>query len=399
MNSAHSIDPHILHKDLPRDVLITQPRLILPSFLSTPIAAQIVAGSAEDRAILQDLYRLESGKWVLRHLPLTISTELAAALSPFEIRLSDFYTELDNYFSLTAEFMPLQTQRYLAEHFQGGYAETPVDLVVRMIDCLEALALWEKARRGSYLVINDTKNYYFYNKQHEHVPGMMLIEVARQAMYHYAYSHSGHRRGAVSISIEDLRISFSAYTESAYEVEVLVQQAQGLKRLQPKTIDKSADFYQNGRLVSRLRLQGTAIKLPLFKRMRSLNYPLDHWFAPSDRLPKNILLHHSGTVLQATLNLLSIPGVLVTHQTGAIDWTTVSTVSIYIEGGGFLSLPIASTCSTGEPDQRVLVFGKLTKDQASELRETIKSHCFFAGQMQWAKAPCLGGNAGEQPVA
>lgn len=399
MNSAHSIDPHLLHKDSPKDVLIARPRLILPSFLSASIGTAILAGSPEDRDLFQALYRAEDDQYVLHHLPLSISAELAATLSPFEICLSDFYTESGAHMRLTNEFIPLQTQHYLAQRFQGSDAQVPADQVLRMIECLEALRQWDKARRGSYLLINDTKNYYFYNKQHEHVPGLMLIEVARQAMYHYVYNHSGHQRGAVSISIEDLRISFNAYTESAYEVEVLVQQAKGLKRLQPKAIDKCADFYQNSRLVSRLWLQGAAIKLPLFKRMRSLNYPQDHWFVPSDRLPKSILVHHGGTALQATLELLSVLGVLVNHRCATIDWSAVSSVSLYIEGGGFLSLPVASTCSTDEPDQRVLVFDKMSKAQASELRETIKCHCFFAGQMQWAKASPADSIVAEQTVA
>ena len=401
MNSADSIDPHLLHKDTSKDVLIARPRLLLPSFLSTPIGAEILAGNAQDQALFKALYRAQDGQYVLRYLPLTISAQQASTLSTFEIRLTDFYTECGDHFILTAEFIPQQAQRYLAQHFQGGDAEIPADQVLRMIECLEALAQWDKARQGSYLLINDTKNYYFYNKQHEHAPGLMLIEVARQAMYHYVYNYLGHQRGAVSISIEDLRISFNAYTESAYEVEVVVQQAQGLKRSQPKSIDKCANFYQNGRLVSRLWLQGAVIKLPLFKRMRSLNYPQDHWFTPSDRLPKNILVHHADSVLQARLSLLSVLGVLVTHQAGAIDWSTVSTVSLYIEGGGFLSLPVASSCSTSESDQRVLVFGKLSKNQASELRETIKCHCFFAGQMQWAAAaaPSPASLAHEQIVA
>jgi len=389
MNSADSIDPHLLHKDTPRDVLIGRPRLILPSFLSASIGADILAGPPQDQDLFKQLYRAQDGRYVLRHLPLTLSAEQAGTLSTFEIRLADFYTECDDRFILTAEFIPHQAQRYLAQHFQGDDAHIPPDQVIRMIECLESLAQWDKARQGSYLLINDTKNYYFYNKQHEHVPGLMLIEVARQAMYHYVYNYLGHQRGAVSISIEDLRISFNAYTESAYEVEVVVQQTHGLKRSQPKSIDKCANFYQNGRLVSRLWLQGAVIKLPLFKRMRSLNYPQDHWFTPSDRLPKNILVHHADSALQARLSLLSVLGVLVTHQAEGINWSTVTTVSLYIEGGGFLSLPVASTCSTGEPDQRVLVFDKLSKSQASELRETIKCHCFFAGQMQW--------NAGSSP--
>ena len=45
-------------------------------------------------------------------------------------------------------------------------------------------------------MFNDTKNYFFYRKHHEHVPGIMLMEVARQAMYaqFYKYSWRGSKR-------------------------------------------------------------------------------------------------------------------------------------------------------------------------------------------------------------
>ncbi|WWL43725.1 hypothetical protein V5O39_18795 [Pseudomonas parakoreensis] len=40
------------------------------------------------------------------------------------------------------------------------------------------------------------------------MPGLMLIEAARQAMYAQFYEHSGYARGEVSISIVDLLSSF-----------------------------------------------------------------------------------------------------------------------------------------------------------------------------------------------
>jgi len=56
MNCADLIDPHLLHKDSPKDVLIARPRLILPSFLSTTIGAEILAGNAQDQALFEALY-------------------------------------------------------------------------------------------------------------------------------------------------------------------------------------------------------------------------------------------------------------------------------------------------------------------------------------------------------
>ena len=87
MNSADSIDPHLLHKDTPRDVLIGRPRLILPSFLSASIGADILAGNPQDQDLFKQLYRAQDGRYVLRHLPLTLSAEQAGTLSTFEIRL------------------------------------------------------------------------------------------------------------------------------------------------------------------------------------------------------------------------------------------------------------------------------------------------------------------------
>ncbi|WP_267881400.1 AfsA-related hotdog domain-containing protein [Xenorhabdus nematophila] len=137
---------------------------------------------------------------------------------------------------------------------------------------------------------NDTKHYFFYRKEHEHVPGLMLIEMSRQAMYHHVYSYSGYSRGDVSITISSLEVDFCAFTESSYELEVIVSTTSDIAHTCPRHIDLISSFYQNGNLVARVRLKGGVLKLNVFKRMRTLNFPKDHWFRLFPRTNRFVML-------------------------------------------------------------------------------------------------------------
>lgn len=230
------------------------------------------------------------------------------------------------------------------------------------------------------MVLNDTKNYFFYRKPHEHVPGLMLIETARQAMYHYFYSFSGYERGDVSISITNLHVSFFTYIESVYDVEVLVMQTEGLARSKPRFVDKTARFYQNGRLVARVRLEGGAMKMNLFRRMRTLNFPENHWFIPSKRISSHLLIGIEGDLpVQAKLVMLSLRFMQLNITPGCIDRRcSARNVSLHIEGGGFLCLPVASVKATSDGGTVLAELGCLSREQMAALKEVVKCHCFFA---------------------
>ena len=376
MDRQLPLTPQVLHKGTADDVLLSDVQDILPARF-TPAEGELLLQALDRQGweLLQALYRCEDNQgWVLASLPSFIEPSVVEALSGFEMDIQGFYAQCEDGFHLNAAWVPRQVESYLQRRFAlPVLAETQV---TALADRLHRLPQWSRASHVSYTVMNDTNNYFFYNKPHEHVPGLMLIEVARQAMYHYFYSHSGHRRGDVSISIEDLNVSFNNYTESTYAVEVVVQHTAGEKRHQPRTVDKTAMFYQNGRLVTTLRLRGSAMKMPLFKRMRTLNFPEHHWFAPSDRVLPQVLLQDSdGAGIEGRLEHLSLRGVRFQLPAEHRD-LPLSRLSIYVKDTGFLCFPIQDCRPSRQDGVQVALFEKLDRATMSTLKEVIKCHCF-----------------------
>ncbi|MBC3422374.1 AfsA-related hotdog domain-containing protein [Pseudomonas sp. RW3S2] len=370
------LTPQVLHKGTVDDVLLSGFQDLLPARLTLE-ETDFLLEHLDERgcAVLGALYRDDDqGGRVLASVPATLGQEDFDSLDSFEMNAQGYYALHEGGYRLSAAWLPRQVECYLQRRF--GLPVADPALVTQLADTLHALPGWTRANLSSYGLMNDTNNYFFYNKPHEHVPGLMLIEVARQAMYHYFYSHSGYRRGEISISIEDLSVSFNNYTESTYAVEVVVQHSAGEKRAQPRTVDKTAMFFQNGNLVTTLRLRGSAIKMPLFKRMRTVNFPENHWFAPSDRVLPQVLLHTAqGTAVEGLLEHVSLRAVRFRMEENA-QAPEVVQLSIYVRDMGFLSFPIAECRPSQQPSVQLAVFAKLDRATLSTLKEVIKCHCF-----------------------
>lgn len=380
MTFQKPLTPQILHKDVADDVLLSDVRALIPARIERESADSVVRDwGTEDQRLFFESYRSEGPLYILRSVPASIDSNAAMALSEFELSLSEFYRRDGEHLNLVASHLPESVEELLRRTFLPHVTPMNRDDAAILAARLTESEQWAGARVNSYRILNDTKNYFFYRKSHEHVPGLMLIEVARQAMYHYFYSASGYDRGEVSISMSELDVRFSSYVESTYAVEVLIAQTEGIARKTPKFVDKTARFFQNGREVARVRLQGGAMKMPLFKRMRVLNFPDDHWFAPSERVLRDVLVGTDGRLsLRADLQMLSLKGVSVKSSPALEESGDVRSVSIHIDGIGFLCLPIGSHDVSG--DRVVLRFDTLSRDQSIALKEAIKSHFFFVAR-------------------
>ncbi|TRL31182.1 hypothetical protein FM996_14465 [Methylosinus sporium] len=380
MTFQKPITPQILHKDNEDDVLLSNVRALIPAHIERELADLIVHDwGPEDRRLFFDSYRSEERRYILRSVPGSIDSSAATALQEFELNLAEFYRREGERLHLAASYLPASVEEHLRRIFLPNVMRVTDEDATTLAARLAETERWEEARVNSYRMLNDTKNYFFYRKSHEHVPGLMLIEVARQAMYHYFYSASGYDRGEVSISMSELDVRFSSYVESTYAVDVLISQTEGIARKTPKFVDKMARFFQNGREVARVRLRGGAMKMPLFKRMRVLNFPDNHWFTPSDRVLRNVLVATDGRLsLRADLQMLSLKGISVRSSAALEGSSDVKSVSIHIDGVGFLSLPIGAFDVS--EDRVVLRFDTLSREQSVALKEAIKSHFFFAAE-------------------
>ncbi|WP_170162056.1 AfsA-related hotdog domain-containing protein [Paracoccus siganidrum] len=372
----YTITPEILHKDCAEDVLLSDFELVLPARLNRETTAELdrVLAPAE-KALLDEAYARIGDRYFLRHQPTHIPAACVNAVPGLETDIARTYRLEGDTWCVDNIVVPSGIGEVVDIHPDGGALTERQRQAVSQI-------LADRLENGicpvnRYRVLNDTQNYFFYRKTHEHVPGLMLIEIARQAMYHYFYNHSGYSRGEVSISISSLDVEFYSYVESAYALDVVVTQTQELARKQPRFVDKTATFYQNGRMVSRIRLQGGAMKMKLFKRMRTLKFPPAHWFTPSSRiLQRAILADQRGEILCVALERLSSTG--IRFRAPALPEQPPHSITLHVSGQGFLTLPLQARTPRDHGGQYEMDFAELSADQRYRLQETIKCHCFFA---------------------
>lgn len=141
-------------------------------------------------------------------------------------------------------------------------------------------AIPARQRSSSFQFINEADNYFFYRKSHEHVPGTMFIEAARQAVYHHLYSHTDHVRGEVTVSLNELNSKFFAYAELMYPIELVVDNLIPSDTFLPKKIHYRVAFYQRQTLFATIDTKATVIDIRLFEKTRNIFINSDDWFSP-----------------------------------------------------------------------------------------------------------------------
>jgi len=397
IDMERKVGKDIVHKGHDDDVLIYDARHQLPAWLPAAIIQQANLDPA-DLDIVNQAYRQDSDRLVLRSLPTVIGLDELeqAGLSACLPELLACYEKATDHLILTGVWVLESIEAKLAQLL--GYDDV-LDVGQRrqVHDVLKNLDGCPQQGLLYFTLFNDTSNYFFYRKHHEHVPGLMLIEVARQAMYAHFYEHSGYARGEVSISIVDLLSSFPRYTESSFQVDVLVGDYAEVAQPRARKVDKRARFFQRGELVADIRLLGEVIKMPVFKRMRNINFDPACWFRPLKGIRHDVLIHlESGRHLAGRLDLLSMAGLQVQCDSpvGALDTPTRGHVYLYLENEGMISLPVQSLLESDGPKGRLLKLqlADLDTQLRFKWREVLKQYTYFSHE---ETAPA---RAAEQPL-
>jgi hypothetical protein len=251
-----SIAPDLLHKGSADDVLIGAPRDALPLYVNdtlveanghNPLVRNYAAGANLPRRFeiapaLQKKNRME------------------------EVRADDEWNRLR---ALPYQIVAAQLE---AAGIRSDSLETSVAALCESIPAIR--------RASSFRFINNADNYFFYRKAHEHVPGTMFIEAARQAVYHHLYHHTDHARGAVTVSVNELNASFFAYAELMYPIELVVDNMTPSDATSPKKIHLRVAFYQRQTLFATVDTKATVIDMPLFEKTRNIFIYCNDWFAP-----------------------------------------------------------------------------------------------------------------------
>lgn len=248
------ISPALLHKNSSKDVLLMNPRTALPSKIYFSRSSK---SSDEPSGSLIELYQCDpKDKSVWRFtIPDKTTNEMTfSVLSGDEIH---------------ARGIPYQIiEKKIADQAERG--------MIRRHEHINADSVSEfiknnriKRQSTSFTFINEANHYFFYNKPHEHVPGIMLIEAARQAIYYHLYTHTQHVLGKVTASLSELNSKFYIYAELMYPIEVVVDDLTEGDSLFPKIVYYSISFYQRGALVAQIDSVVPVVGLKRFKMARN----------------------------------------------------------------------------------------------------------------------------------
>ncbi|WDD91541.1 hypothetical protein Bsp3421_001469 [Burkholderia sp. FERM BP-3421] len=260
----HEIPPQLLHKGSADDVLIHRYRPAPPLYLDETAAARIAAHP--DAGALADLYRPCDGRRARLDVPLDAHGQFRGD----DAALSSRVPADPRWHALRG--VPYQV-------LDARLAGAPLDDAAARLAAAGGDALrWSSA----YEMINHADHYYFYRKEHEHVPGVMLIEAQRQAVYCHLYKHTAHQRGRVTVSLNALNSTFHAYAELMYPIELVVDDLAPGPVARPRKIDYRVSFYQRRNLIAVIDTKATVIDMAGFERIRDIFLVSDDWYAPID---------------------------------------------------------------------------------------------------------------------
>ncbi|WNC88087.1 AfsA-related hotdog domain-containing protein [Paraburkholderia sp. FT54] len=222
---------------------------------------------------------------------------------------------------------------------------------------------------SSFELINTGQHYFFYRKLHEHVPGTMLIEAARQAVYHHLYNHTTHARGHITVTLSELNARFFGYAELMYPVELVVDDLDQTPHSKPKNIHYRVSIYQRQTLLATIDTKAPIIDIGLFERIRNVLLFDDNWFAPLDSRKLNcFVVTHNGTRHPVSPLAISRAG-CVTALSSEID-TNATSLHVELDGMTSLTLPVA-TCEKITP-ALTWTFAELSAKELLSLSEIIK---------------------------
>ncbi|MDA0910440.1 MAG: AfsA-related hotdog domain-containing protein [Proteobacteria bacterium] len=355
------ITPKLLHKDSEDDVLLEHPRFALPLCIDEKTLQRWEQAGLD---FLLELYLphdrendllcliLPSGNQGLsslfgRSIPEDSTWQRCRAL-PYQIVEDEF---LESHAPLLKKL----------EHFQINTGEAK-HLVPGLF------------RSSSYRMINQADHYFFYRKCHEHVPGIMLIEAQRQAIYAHIYATTQHVRGEVTISLGNLNSAFYGYVELMYPVELIVDEMKEnwdpYRDVRPKKNTYRVSFFQRGKLVAIIDSEVDIIKLDQFKRLRSLFIyeKGDHWYTPirANRMQCTLIDSKNSEHLVECMSV-SRNGCVTTYNKAVIDNIRMITIK-----SNELIFSSTIELKNTSPRNATWKFSGLTQDQLSHMGEIIK---------------------------
>lgn len=351
------ITPKLVHKDSADDVLLGHPRPALPLQIAKSTAYQWVQAGLN---CLLALYQPHEKNEELLRLALTNSNQ----------GLTSFF---DRTIPLDPAWEPYRALPYqiIETEFSASHADILQQLGSLCDNVKKAgHSIAELFRSTSYKMINNADHYFFYRKDHEHVPGIMLIEAQRQAVYTHVYTMTQHVRGDVTVSLDKLHCEFYGYVDLMYPLELVVDDMQEEKHARAKKIPYRVTFFQQSKLVAIIDSVVNIIDMNQFKRLRNLFMyeKNDYWYAPIHVDKVNCkLVDAKNKEYFAECTSVSRDKCMTTYHNVAID--DIRTIKINSNGFTFSS---AVELESHSQKNAVWRFPHLNQEQLNNIGGIIK---------------------------
>ncbi len=379
----------IVHKEFDDDVLIANMRGLTPSWI--PARALDEPGlSDEERELLRFAYGherpdLSAGESILglSSLPAAIATGVVDTL-PREIHeaVGRHYGERGSAWHLESENVDEMDLVLLMSHFIDRAWHLSDEDRFQVSRALDKVTWLVRPKVSCFNMVMDTTNYFFYRKHHEHVPGMMLIEVVRQAMYAQYYRYSTFAKGQISLTIENLNVNFMGFVNANYPVRVQVADHRSEAQIasDAPNEERVATFSQLGRVVAVATMRANPIRMNLFKRLRNIKPSAQARFIPRKCIaPVGMFSWRNMPAMEGRIHDVSIAGVKVSFD-GAMDIEpgAITQTSMFAEGIGFIAAVMQARWAQRKDGRLLVGFSVAEMDLTStnRLREAIKNFTF-----------------------
>jgi hypothetical protein len=386
--SATKAFSSLVHKDNADDVFISDCRGALPAWFDITVE-QFESSTLSQRNAIEACYVLVDDRhkgrlvWCLSGLPWYIDS----TMSCFNPTNSDVTQWLIDWYASDGEGWILRAAD-ISEAMQNTLIKAaghpPLRDRTRYDASLVLDGLLNIVRAPVFhcSIYNDTKHYYFYNKRHEHVPGIMLMEIARQAFYAHFYRFNVHTRSSVNLSILEFNCDFVSYLQSNYPAYISVET---LSRIQEGASREKqhlrATFIQREHVVCVVEMTGVLVPLKLFHKLRDVRPPANDAFAPipSDTPVRVLLSYENDNFVECRIAEISTDYMLVKAPDNKERFASDKLCRFHLFAP-HLEVIIGHAMVDGHAPQDGLWLVRIkdwSKGSASKFREFLKMDCFL----------------------
>lgn len=383
------------------DVFIYNMRRVIPISISLDILNKVVQNlSPEDSAIVLDMYEPILENTDVNAVPLAVLKntcyrimveEFEAILDRSDVIESDKeilrnnYKKNEGFYYLTRRYDDIADIR-IAKLFRRELNYTMFDdLYVRLSNIFERIDDIEKVNTFRSGMFINTLHQYFYRKDYEHIPGMMIIEAARQFGYSASYRYVNVPQSDVMFCLTDLNVKFLNYAQSNFPI--YIQGTLDTKDLDFSKINRDIgymiSFYQKDFEICKIGIYAKLMSYKIFQRLRrGGDSEYVYRFVPGLKFKNfgyfvnvNDRKKYTGKIKEISLNSF-----IINFEKEDLTENDYFEFIIYIENIGILHGIAILTKKCIESDSTISGVFKIDyieNDEKENLKEAIKKYTYF----------------------